>query len=47
MGTPKITEHLQKANSELEDLNSYTDYVLLQHFTTYSLFQVMNFADSA
>ena len=36
-----------RANQELSTLNQYTDYVLLQHFTKHSLFQVMNFADSA
>ena len=47
VNSPKMKDHLQRANKELPTLNQYTDYVLLQHFTKHSLFQVCNYADSA
>jgi hypothetical protein len=38
---------LARANAELESLDAYKDYVLMQHFPAHSLFQVVNFADCA
>ena len=47
MHKPIVQDHLARANAELPYLDAYKDYVLMQHFPAHSLFQVLNFADSA
>ena len=42
-----MQDHLARGNAELGSLDSYKDYVLMQHFPAHSLFQVVNFADCA